>query len=98
MASTLKEFRSFANGVKIDDWTINYWIQQCLITIKSGAKYHAISSGDTSVIVMVWPSEIQVFVANSCGRSTLTFSTTEGHEDVIDFVPYSRPVENILNV
>lgn len=88
----MKEFYHFGGAVEIDDSTINLWIRDGLEKVKSGSTHHCVSSGDTSVIVLVWDTEIEVIVANNRGRSKLRFSTVEGFEDKLTFFPYSRPL------
>lgn len=65
------------DGKPIDEMLINIWISNCLEQIEKGKKYTAISSGDTSVIVTEWDTEIEVFVCNRDGVSTLRLPKSE---------------------
>lgn len=88
----MKTFYHFNKGVEIDDWTINKWIRECIAKIKEGNHHWYMASGDTAVIALNHPTEIQVTVANSAGKSTISFSTSPGQEDPLEFKEYVRPV------
>lgn len=89
-----KHFYHFVGGCQVCDWQINEWIRQALSKIESGACHHSISSGDTMVIAMKYPTEIQVVVSNDSGRSMLTFSTSSG--DPLVFEEYVRPILSLV--
>lgn len=90
----LKNFHHFAGGCQICDWQINDWIRESLSKIENGACHHSISSGDTIVIALKYPTEIQVVVSNDSGRSMLTFSRSQ--EDPLVFKDYVRPVLSLV--
>jgi hypothetical protein len=83
----VRKFTHFNNGVLVGDYEINSMIRQVLDAINQGKKYWCCSTGDTSVAGFVWTTEVQVLVATSSGRSTLTFYQDQPFE----FVPYERP-------
>ena len=94
--SAAKDFHHFSGGYAIDDATINWWIHKALHkAVVEKENRWAISSGDTSVIAVVWYnrdgslSEVEVFVCNDSGRSKLRF----GPDDSIhNFNDYVRPL------
>jgi hypothetical protein len=88
----MKKFYHFAGGYIMDDCLINKWIRQCLEAIKNGSPHYSMSSGDTSVIGLVYESEVLVIVANSNGRSSMQFSLSPGYEDPLEFEEYVRPI------
>ncbi len=79
------------DGKPIDEMLINIWIRNCLEKIEKGQKYHAISSGDTSVIVTEWDTEIEVFVCNSNGVSNLRLPKSADWKTK-GYAFYERPV------
>lgn len=86
----IKKFRSFEQGLPIEDWQINRWIDESLDQVKNGATHWCTSSGDTSVAMFVWPSEIQVLVCTNQGRSTISFPL----EGPFEYIPYERSVKD----
>lgn len=86
----IAKFRSFEQGLPIEDWQINRWIDESLDQVKNGATHWCTSSGDTSVAMFVWPSEIQVLVCTNQGRSTISFPL----EGPFEYIPYERSVKD----
>lgn len=85
----MKSFYSFQGGVKVCDLQINGWINDCIQKVKEGHTHWSVSSGDTSVIIHVYPSCIALIVANSSGVSRLNFRVDE--DETFEFEPYIRP-------
>lgn len=77
----MKQFYSFATGVKICDDTINLWLEQVKRTILAGASYYDTSSGDTYVSAMVWPTMIDFSVATSNGYASIKFANKDELRD-----------------
>ena len=86
-----KKWEHYGTGVEISDIVINDWVWQVLDSIRSGKCHTNIGSGDTTVIGLKYSNEIQVYIANRSGVSTLRFSTVKGYEDVINPQYYRRP-------
>lgn len=64
----LAEFYSFANGVKIDNSTINEWLYKIRDSFIKGEKTHSnIASGDSSVSGHIFDTCVIFIVATSNG-------------------------------
>lgn len=93
----MAKFYSFKNGVKIDDHTINEWLDDCRKAIMSGEKFWNICSGDTKVIAFAYDSSWTFYVCNSDDVATINFYAYDKKEMVEHSFNYRRPipVENI---
>ena len=90
-----KQFHHFKDGYKIDDFTINKWIDQCIGAVKNGLVCWGISSGDTMVTIMEYDTGVQVTVSNSDGYSRIMFYKSDEDYGEFKYSPYVRPVSLI---
>lgn len=83
-----REFRFLGLDIELRDYSINALIQ---LSIDETIKFKLPNSlhfwNDTIVAALRYPSELQVLVANSSGRSSICFDL----DGPFDFEPYKRP-------
>jgi len=90
----MKEFYHYNDGVKIDDYRINRWLEEARSHLLEGQGKTTMSSGDTSVIGLEWPTEFEFFVCNSSGRSKIRFNKRDELEEMKNFkFNYKRPLD-----
>lgn len=79
-------FTDMRDGVPLDDYRINSFINQVLDKLRNGETHASISSGNCTVIGMVFDHEYQITVSESYRRATIY--KRDGEPDIDHAVAY----------
>ena len=96
----MPKFYHYNDGKKIENWQINQWLDEVRDKLLSGKTHSTVSSGDCSVIGVEWPTEYEIFVCTSSGKSVIRFYKDCDLEEMKNhFFQYERPLtEQVLSV
>jgi hypothetical protein len=89
----MPKFYHYNGGKIIENWQINQWLGEVRDKLLSGKMRATVSSGDCSVIGVEWPTEYEIFVCNSSGRSVIRFNKGYDLDEMRNhFFQYERPL------